>query len=123
MLSDDDKKQIIESFLDAIVGISDKEYQRRVWILGEGPECDDFTETTCHFFEEGDDILEKYKDFGISSEQNDLLVKLRDQFDQFVKGPRPSYLPQEFIDTPEWAKIMSLAKDVLKAFHYGNPLE
>ncbi len=118
MLTNEDKKQILESFLETIEGISDKEYQKRIWIRGEGPECDDFNETTCHFFEEGDEILEKYRDFGINNNQHELLINLRDQFDKFVKGPRPGYLPQEFIDTAEWTKIMNLAKEVLKAFNY-----
>jgi len=118
MLTNKDRKDILQSFLETIEGISDKEYQIRVWILGEGPECDDFTETTCHFFEEGDSILREYKDFGINNMQYDLLIKLRDQFEKFVKGPRPGYLPQEFINTPEWEKIMIIAKEVLKAFNY-----
>lgn len=118
MLTDKDKKQILEGFLETIDGISDKAYQQRVWIRGEGPECDDFTETTCHFFEEGDGILEKYKDFGVNLNQYNLLVKFRNQFYKFVKGPRSGYLPQEFIDTPEWAQIMDSAKKVLEAFNY-----
>jgi hypothetical protein len=28
------------------------------------------------------------------------------------------YLPQLFIDTPEWGKIMEMAKEVLKAFNF-----
>ena len=28
------------------------------------------------------------------------------------------YLPQDFIDTPEWTKITELAKDVLVAFDW-----
>ena len=58
MLTNEDKKQILESFLETVNGISNKEYQKRIWIRGEGPECDDFTETTCHFFEDSDNILE-----------------------------------------------------------------
>ena len=118
MLTEGKRKDILNGLLETVEGISDKEYQKRIWILGEGPECDDFTETTCHFFEEGDGILEKYTEFGINNRQYELLVKLWDQFDQFVKGPRSGYLPEEFIDTPEWAGIMNLARDVLKVFHY-----
>ncbi len=105
------RKQILESFLENIEGISNKEYQKRVWIRGEGPEVDDFTETTCHFFEEGEGILEEYKGFNITNKQYKLLVRFRDRFDKFVK---------EFIDTPEWAKIMDMAKNVLKAFIYSK---
>lgn len=118
MLTNEDKKQILESFLETIEGISDKEYQKRIWIRGEGPECDDFTETTCHFFEEVDGILEKHNDFGINNKQYKLLINLRNQFNKFIKGPRKGYLPQEFIDTLDWTNIINLAKDVLKSFNY-----
>jgi len=116
-LTDEDKKYILNEYLRNISHLSDKEYQRRVWIRGEGPECNDFTEAVCHFFDDGDPIIENYKDYGIADSQHHLLIKFRNEFDAFVKGPRP-YLPEEFIDTPEWEKIMEMAKEVLKVFNY-----
>lgn len=122
MLTNEEKKQILAFFLEIIEGISNKDYQRRIWILGEGPEVDDFTETTCHFFEEGDSIIEKYADFGITTKQYKILLQFRNEFNTFVKGPRPGgYLPQEFINTAEWTKMTNMAKDVLKAFNYPTP--
>lgn len=120
MLTNEDKKQILESFLETVDGISDKEYQKKIWIRGEGPECDDFTETTCHFFEEVDGILQKHADFGININQYKLITKLRDQFNEFLKEPRHRHLPQEFIGSPEWNRITNLAKQVLKAFNYPS---
>lgn len=114
-----DRKQILTSVLETIEGISDKEYQKRVWIRGEGPEVDDFDETCCNFFGDGDPLIENYKDFGLTDKQYHLLVKFRDEFDAFCYGPAlKHYLPEEFIDTPEWARIMEMAKEVLKAFNY-----
>lgn len=115
MLTNEDKKQILESFLETIEGISDKDYQKRIWIRGEGPEVDDFDETVCHFFQEGDGIIEKYKDFGLTERQHQLLKKFRSQFKTFSDE---NDIPEEFIDTPEWAKITNLANEVLKAFNY-----
>jgi hypothetical protein len=115
MLTDKAKKQILESFLETIEGVSDKEYQKRVWIRGEGPECDDFDETVCHFSQEGDGIIAKYKDFGLTEYQYQILKKFRDKFKAFWKK---NDLPQEFIDTPEWANIMDSAKEVLQAFNF-----
>jgi len=109
------RKQIIDTLLRIIDHISDKEYQERVWILGKGPEVDDFDETCCNFFPEVDDVIEKYKDFGITTAQYKILKKFRDKFDIFSDT---NNWPQEFIDTPEWITIMHLAKDVLKAFNY-----
>ncbi len=111
------KRYILDQFLDIISCISDQEYQKRVWIRGEGPEVDDFDETSCHFFDDGDPILKKYKEYNITEKQYQLLVQFRDFFESFVDGDRP-YLPKDFINTPEWERIMNSAKEVLKAFDY-----
>ena len=114
-LTEEDKKYILNEFLRSISHISDKEYQKRVWIRGEGPEVDDFDETICSFFDDGDPILERYKEYGITESQYQLLIKFRNVFEKFIDGPRP-YLPQDFIDTLEWARIMEMANEVLVAF-------
>jgi hypothetical protein len=115
MLTNNAKKQILKCLLETIEGISDKEYQKRVWIRGEGPEVDDFDETVCHFFQEGDGVIEKYKEFGLTEQQYQVLNKFRDQFQAFSDE---NDFPQEFIETSEWKKIMNTATDVLKAFNY-----
>ena len=111
------RKQIMETFIRIMDHISDKDYQKRIWIRGEGPECDDFDETCCYFFDIGDPILQKYKDYGLTEYQCRLLKKLRHKFSAF--SDVHSYEP-EFIDTPEWNEIAEMAKDVLKAFNYSK---
>ena len=105
----------MSTFLSILDNISDKAYQKRIWITGEGPEVDDFDETVCHFFQEGDAIIENYKEFGLTEHQHQLLKKFRDAFTDFADRHD---LPEEFIDSPEWSKIMDLAKDVLKSFNF-----
>ena len=117
MLTSEDKKYILSEFLRKISHLSDEGYQRRVWVQGKGPEVNDFDEAVCHFFDDGDPILKNHKDYGMTNNQYHLLIKFRDIFDAFVDGPRP-YLPQDFIDTPEWSRIMNMAEEVLKAFNY-----
>ena len=111
------RKQILTSVLETIEGISDKEYQKRVWIQGKGPEVDDFDETCCNFFGDGDPLLKNYKDFGISKSQYLLLKKFRDRLRVFAEN---NNFPEEFIDAPEWKKIAEMAKEVLKAFNYKS---
>jgi hypothetical protein len=108
------RKQIIETFFRIVEHISDKEYQKRVWIRGEGPEVDDFDETICHFSQEGDGIIEHYKDFGLTEHQYGVLKRFRDRFRAFADE---NDFPQEFVDSPEWQKIVDMAKGVLKAFN------
>jgi hypothetical protein len=112
-----DKNYILSEYLRNISIIADKKYQLRVWIKGEGPEVNDFDETVCHFFDDGDPILNNYKKYGITDIQYHLLKEFRDEFRVFADE---NDFPEEFIDTPEWAKIMDTAKDVLKAFNYSR---
>ena len=112
---DKDRKQILASCLDVIAGISDKEYQKRVWIRGEGPVVDDFDETICNLFQDGDGVLAEYKDFEVTEIQYQLLKKFRTEIQVFSDE---NDWPPEFIDSPEWEKIMNLAKEVLDAFNY-----
>jgi hypothetical protein len=115
MLNEDDRKYVLNEFLRVIVGISDLEYQKRVWILGKGPEEDDYGETVNLFFDDVDPILNDYRNFGISKDQYQLLRKFRNEFEAFSDT---HYHELEFIDTPEWGTIMAHAKDILKAFNY-----
>ena len=114
-LSNQAKKDILDFVLSRVAGIADVEYQKRVWIRGEGPEVDDFDETACHFLFEGGGVLEKYKDFNITETQYQELLKLRDEFKNFSDN---NNWPQKFIETPEWKKIIEMAKKTLKEFNY-----
>jgi hypothetical protein len=109
------KKQIVEGFIDIFTRIASKEYQKKTWIKGEGPDVDDFDDTVNDFFGECDSILENYKDFDITENQYQILKKFRDEFRTFSDE---NNWPHEFIDTPEWDKITKMAKEVLLAFNY-----
>jgi hypothetical protein len=121
MLDNEVGKRMLEHLLGTIRDISDKEYQRRVWIRGIGPEVDDFDETVCCFFDMGDPVLRHYKKLEITESQYRMINKFRDQFEKFRKFRSHHHLiPIEFIDTPEWDEVVSMAKEVLKAFNYKH---
>src|SRR3990167_11005230 len=107
MLTDEDRKDILNFVLKKIANIADKGYQERVWIRGEGPECDDFTETVCCFFSDADPIIEKYKEFRITDVQCHFLKEFRDAFDIFCTRYHEIF---EFIDSPEWNKLWKKLK-------------
>ena len=114
-LSEEEKQYTLNEYLRHISHLQDREYQKRIWIRNEGPECQAFDDAVCDYFDIGDPILENYNDFGITESQYRVLNKLRDEFKIFADE---NDFPEEFIDTPEWGKIMNLAKEVLKAFNY-----
>jgi len=118
MISDADRRQILDSFIENIAGMSDKKYQERVWVRAEGPECDDIDDTICDFFDE-DYVLEKYQDFGITEKQYELLMKLHGKLRKFTDtyGVYSSEKSTEkLIVLPQWQEIRDLSKKVLKAF-------
>ena len=112
------RKTILEGFLITVCIISDKSFQERIWIRGEGPEVDDFTETVCDFFDLGECIFDRYEEYNLTEQQQEILEAFRKKFETFVDWDDRPYLPQEFIDTPEWEEIMHMAKEVLKAFNF-----
>jgi len=115
MLTNEVAKRLLNNLLEIIQDLSDKEYQKRIWIRGEGPEIDDFTEAVCRFFENGDPILSEYKRCGMTEGQKELLKRFQDKFKAFADD---NYSLEEFIDTPEWTEITEMAKKVLEAFDY-----
>lgn len=119
MISHAEKRQILDSFIENIACLSDKEYQERVWIRGDGPECDDIDETIADFFDE-DYVIKKYKDFGITESQYHSLIQLQNKLREFtdifcVYAPGKS--TEELIAYPQWEEIRDLARVVLKAFN------
>jgi hypothetical protein len=110
-------EEILAGVLKDIKNISDKEYQRRIWIRREGPEVDDFVNTCYCFFDFEDLILQNYKAFKVTDIQYRLLKNFRDKLKVFSDEHE---LPEEFIDTPAWDAIVEMAKEVLKAFNYHN---
>jgi len=109
-----DREYILNSFLENIASASDTEYQKRVWIKGEGPECDDYDEFMNYFFDQGEFILKKYKSYGISNSQYDLLLKFQEKLDAFTPNE------WDFINDPEWIEIVKMAKEVLKVFNWKS---
>lgn len=114
-ISNEDKRQILEGFIDIFTRIASKESQKRIWVNGEDPEVDDFDDSVNDFFVECDSILENYKDFEITGNQYQILKKFRNQFRIFSEA---NNWPQKFIETQEWGEITEMAKEILKSFNW-----
>ena len=116
----ENKKQILDSFIQNIDCLSDENYQERVWVRAEGPECDDIDDAVCDFFDDGNPILEKYKEYGITENQYKLLMKLYSKLRVFTDtfGVYSSAKSTEqLIKLPKWREIMEISKKVIKIFN------
>jgi len=114
-LTNEDRSNILNFLLGRLSNISDKEFQKIIWVEGRGPEMDSFEDAVCDFFGDGEGILEHYQEFGLSIEQYQALKTFSDKFHIFS---RANDFPRFFIDTPEWDEITKMAKEVLKVFNY-----
>lgn len=112
------KKNRLSGLLETIEGVSDKDYQLRVWIRGEGPEVDDFDETANYLLGDGEYILKHPKEFELTDQQYALLKEFFDKFHEFAFSNEIEYPPNNFLNNPEWIRIMEMAKGILKAFGY-----
>ena len=112
------KQQILDCFLETIAEISDKNFQERIWIKGLGPECSSFEEAMCHFFDDGEPILKKYKEFEITKEQYKKIIKLQNELQKYCDKVPVVVNDKDVLSDPEWAKIRKIAKKVLEAFNY-----
>ncbi len=117
-LTKEERRYILKEFLRDLFYISDKEYQKRIWIRGEGPECDNFDEAVCRYSSSADSIFAESEKYEISDFQLTYLKKFHEEFKNFWEE---NDLPQLFIDTPEWTKITLMAKEVLQSFGYHKP--
>lgn len=121
MNEDINRLQILEEFLKNIFRLSDEAYQQRVWVQAAGPECNDIDDSVCDFFDDGDPILENYKEFGITEIQFEILMNLHQKLRIFTDSYGvyyPDKSTEKLIKMPEWREIRNLAKEVLNAFNF-----
>ncbi len=119
-MNDLDYSGILEEFLSVIFSISDKSYQRRVWIQGIGPECEDYDENIMNFFDLSEMILKDPKKYNINDLQLELIKKLCEKYREFssITDSIDYYMPEKFINFPEWTEITEIAQKILETFNY-----
>ncbi len=78
------KRQILEEFLKNLSLIQNKEFQKKIWIEGLGPQVHSFDEAICDFFDLGEYIFANPESYGLTNEQLNLLTKFREQFKDFA---------------------------------------
>ena len=114
-LKAEDKRDKLEEMLRSVSHLADKEYQRQIWVCTEDHENEIFDDEMYTLFDTGELITWNYTDFGIARAQQHLLMRLLDELDAFTDD---NDCVEDFIDTPEWEKIMDKAKEVLTDFNY-----
>jgi len=118
-ISDESKQNVLNNLLRDVWHVSNKEYQRRIWIEGRGPECDDYDETSIGILDDGEVVIKEPKHLEMTDEQYCILKAFWNAYEQFSHGiGMEYYIPERFIDTEEWTRVTEMAKEVIKAFDY-----
>jgi len=113
MIGKEDWLNAIEEFLEEL---SDEEFQRRVWVRGEGPEVSSHTEFMCGLFDDYsfDSFLdESWSEFGFSQNLHDQLQKIRTQLNQYLEQ-HPLLEDAAIVDDPSWREISQMGAIALK---------
>lgn len=110
----------IDGVLGVVDNIQDLEYQKRVWLRGEGPEVSTFGDTVCNFFDDydADGLLARSpKESGLTELQYTKLKEFRDVLNEYSDKIFAAKSSDAFIlADPRWDEIRALAQQVLDAF-------
>ena len=109
------ENSFISRFLrDAIKPIADRQYQIRVWVKGEGSECDSFDETINDFYYYVEIINENYKKWGLKKKEFQLMHQLEEKIDSFCNEIPITNQGSEIIKDPRWVLITECASNFYK---------
>lgn len=117
------EKEILNGILSVIEKISNVQFQQIAWIEKKVHPYAFFEELMHNLFDDYElsEILNNYKIYGISKEQYNILFKfylILDRFSNDKMSWFESVDPIEILKDPRWNEIQTVAKKVLKAFHY-----
>lgn len=103
---------------------SSEEFQNRVWLRGEGPECSSYVEAMCNFFDDFDAnrlIDVEWRQLGLTESQRGKLALFRDVIKEFDKDISDLPYPKEVMDNPKLRDVRQAALDALAELRRWRP--
>ena len=119
---DESESYFLRQFISIVKGMSDLEYQKKVWKRGEGYQADSFDDTVENFFSFFEAIFQKKSNFInkiISTSQITLIKRLHAEFEKYSEK-NPEEINRILTD-PNWQKIIKLSQQLYKNFR-ENPI-
>lgn len=113
----------LDSLCDTIGSFADIEYQRRVWVRGEGPEIDSFVEAMCRLYDDlsFEEILEEAttgKRLGpnqlVALQNFKVALRTFDRANREITGS-PSVRDASIVNHPQWPNVCQQAAVALAA--------
>lgn len=110
------------SLLHLISYLESYKFLERIWIKERRPNSNPFREWMNKFFYghayRTKEIIERYREYDISEDQLQHLVKLFDSLNKYWEKMKNEENLQRILDDPEWHQIQSLAKKVIEVFQW-----
>lgn len=108
--------------------LSDEEYQSRIWVRGEGPECSSFTEVVCGLFD--DQRFDQYvrdimDEANLDEKEWCSVTEFKDTLNSFVTRVEGISDDVQIINDPQWPMIVSQARmirDILMGMENGDTI-
>ena len=111
-----------KSLLYSIYHLTTPKSLERIWIEERKQGTNPFLESMDKFFHDPayktKDIIEHFRDYEVTEEQQRCLVKLYDVLKTYWEKKKNEENLRKILDDPEWHQIQSLAKEVLTAFDF-----
>jgi hypothetical protein len=112
-----ERKKMLSNIYGVLKNLSDKEYQERVWLRGEGPEVSSYEELINTLFDDFyfDELLEDNNPYNISQALFDKLINLRLKLNNYNDKDSDGNIKEviQILNDSEWIKIQKLSSEVL----------
>lgn len=111
-----ERSEWIEALSSVLEEFCSEEFQKRVWLRGDGPEVSSFVEAYCRFFDDLDAnrlIDVEWRQLGLTKFQKDKLESFRDILAEFGQGVPDLPRPEEVLEHPNWPNVRKAARNAL----------
>ena len=108
------KHLYIIPLIEVIKDLQDEDYQKRIWVLGEGPECDSFGEAINSFFDYYDSLKDELQSekYGLRKKEIAMIHSLAEKLEQYCEITPTSPDVKKVFKDPKWQEIRNFAKQV-----------
>lgn len=115
----DTKRNVLHEIYSLLAEFSDRDYQKRVWLEGRGPEVSCFADATIGFISgvEIDHVIGvEWGQWDLPVEPLQLLREFRKKLGEYVDKSGSDPPIDQVLTDPEWDKVSQLAARVMESF-------
>jgi len=110
-----DQRTWIDQLADVFSALSDRSFQERVWLRGEGPEVSSFDEEVCGLQDKDlDGFIERCSDWNLDPSLASELRSYDVALMEIVRDVGPNARPETVLDDPRWPALREAARRIVE---------